>query len=182
VTNPHADKSPVELRALAHELVRQVSWDMALSNKPISAEYELEMEFELLDELLGFSTEPDSDGRGVRRYEHREHVDGRTLYPENVPFFVPDSLADLRGPPRGELSLPKDLYWGPSGPIPLDDLGLIGEFYQPVIRIGDVVDQVTYLNRDILIQVWSKLVLPARNARLWEARFPELATLLDSPE
>jgi len=37
-----------------------------------------------------------------------------------------------------------------------------------------VADQVTILNRSILLELWPELILSARVRNLWESRFPEL--------
>ncbi len=47
--------------------------------------------------------------------------------------------------------------------------------YQATLSEGRVVDQVKLLNRDLLTELWPRLVLPQRARELWESRFPELA-------
>jgi hypothetical protein len=49
--------------------------------------------------------------------------------------------------------------------------------YQQIVREGTTADQERLLNREVLVRVWSELILPPRCQRLWETRFCELATV-----
>jgi hypothetical protein len=47
--------------------------------------------------------------------------------------------------------------------------------YERVIREATQVDDLrSYINQEVLRQVWGRLFLPARVRRSWEDRFPEL--------
>lgn len=81
----------------------------------------------------------------------------------------------LRGPRRGELRLPSNVYWGPDHTFDLGDRSDLVEAYQATLREGRSVDQTSILNADLLREVWAELMLPVRVRSLWEERFPELA-------
>jgi hypothetical protein len=89
-------------------------------------------------------------------------------------YHVPDSLDDLRGPATGVLRLPLSLFWGPVHSFDIGDDGLAQIVYQAVINEGTKEDLSTYLNRNLLIDLWPRLSLPWRVYDLWESRFPEL--------
>lgn len=99
----------------------------------------------------------------------------KLVYANTIAYCTPDTLSDLEGPAAGVIELPRYLYWGPETSVDLSDFVDIQRMYQPVVRIGSVADQIKWLNRDILVNSWSRFVLPARCAALWESKFPELA-------
>jgi hypothetical protein len=45
--------------------------------------------------------------------------------------------------------------------------------YQATISEGMVADQVTILNRSLLLELWPELILSSRVRNLRESRFPE---------
>lgn len=93
-----------------------------------------------------------------------------------IPYVVPDSLDDLKGPASGVVSLPPELRPTPANRYDLDVLGSAISFYAHVISEARRVEDLTrYLNRDLLLQVWPYLVLPRYCFPKWHARFPELA-------
>lgn len=101
----------------------------------------------------------------------------RVLYQDIVPYDAPSSLEALRGPATGTLELPVSVHWGPQRAY---DLGTHHELvfaYQQIVREGTTADQEGLLNRDLLVRVWSELILPERCQALWESRFSELATV-----
>ena len=101
--------------------------------------------------------------------------DDRVFYRDIKPYDAPLSLDELRGPRSGLMTLPIDVYWGPTPVVNLDSVGGANVMaYQAVLSEGRVVDQVALLNRELLIELWPQLRLPARARSLWEARFPEL--------
>ena len=101
--------------------------------------------------------------------------DTRVFYRDIKPYDVPARLEELHGPRSGRMELPPNVYWGPLTTVDLDILSGVVKAYQATLREGRVVDQVELLNRDLLVEVWSELLLPARVRDLWESRFPELA-------
>ena len=91
------------------------------------------------------------------------------------PYDAPMSLDDLRGPRDGELVLPHHIHWGPRRDVNLSCEGDVLTAYQATISEGMVADQMTILNRSLLLELWPELILSARVRSLWESRFPELA-------
>jgi len=70
--------------------------------------------------------------------------------------------------------LPHHVHWGPRRDVSLSREGDVLTAYQATISEGMVADQVTILNRSILLELWPELILSARVRNLWESRFPEL--------
>lgn len=99
----------------------------------------------------------------------------RVRFQDVKPYDAPASLDDLRGPRDGEIVLPHHVHWGPRRDVSLSRLGDLLAAYQAVISEGMVADQVTILNRSLLLELWPDLILSVRVRSLWESRFPELA-------
>ena len=99
----------------------------------------------------------------------------RVRFQDVKPHDVPASLDDLRGPRDGELVLPHHIHWGPRREVNLSREGDVLTAYQATISEGMVADQVTILNRSLLLELWPELILSNRVRNLWESRFPELA-------
>lgn len=100
----------------------------------------------------------------------------RVLYQDIVPYEVPSSLDVLHGPATGVLELPITVHWGAKHTYDLTNSDEVVFAYQQIVREGTTADQEALLNADLLRQVWSELILPARCQAAWETRFPELAT------
>jgi hypothetical protein len=98
----------------------------------------------------------------------------RVRFQDVKPYDAPASLEDLRGPNDGEIVLPHHVHWGPRRDVNLSREGDVLTAYQATISEGTVADQVTILNRSILLELWPELILSARVRNLWESRFPEL--------
>jgi hypothetical protein len=99
---------------------------------------------------------------------------GRT-YAENRPYLLPQTLGELTGPVTGVMQLPLRLDWSERAEFHLDDPAERNVMYERVIREATRIDDLrSYLNEDVLRQVWTRLFLPARVRRSWEARFPDL--------
>jgi hypothetical protein len=99
---------------------------------------------------------------------------GRT-YAENRPYLLPETLGELAGPVTGVVQLPLRLDWSERTEFHLDDPAERNVMYERVIREATRVEDLrSYLNEDILRQVWGQLFLPARVRRSWEDRFPGL--------
>lgn len=91
------------------------------------------------------------------------------------PFVVADSLDRLHGPASGEVSLPKRLLWNPSRPFNLNDEKHARSMLRIVLREArQPEDLETYVNRDQLTRLWTKLSLPDYISKAWEQKFPEL--------
>jgi hypothetical protein len=99
---------------------------------------------------------------------------GRT-YAENRPYLLPETLGELAGPVTGVIRLPLRLDWSERTEFHLDDPAERNVMYERVIREATRIDDLrSYLNKEVLCQVWNRLFLPARVRRSWEARFPDL--------
>jgi hypothetical protein len=99
----------------------------------------------------------------------------RVRFHDVKPYDAPASLDDLRGPGDGELMLPPHVHWGPRREVNLSREGDVLNAHQATISEGIMADQVTILNRALLLELWPALMLSARVRSLWESRFPELA-------
>ncbi|MFY1705008.1 hypothetical protein ACN28G_25370 [Micromonospora sp. WMMA1923] len=97
------------------------------------------------------------------RYEDQRH------------YVIAASLADLRGPVGGLITLDRRMDWSGDSTYDLDDDGDRQLMYQTVLSQAT---EVAYLNRcldaNTLRKLWPVLWLPARLRALWSARFPEL--------
>lgn len=98
----------------------------------------------------------------------------RVRYADVVPYEVPSSLDALQGPASGVVTLPLHVWWGPSPTFNLDHRNDVLAAYRTIVREGRAIDQEALLNRELLMQVWSELRLPARCRSTWETAFPEL--------
>jgi hypothetical protein len=99
----------------------------------------------------------------------------RVRFQDVKPYDAPAKLDDLRGPRDGAFVLPHHLHWGPCRDVNLSREGDVLTAYQATISEGMVADQVTILNRSLLLELWPELILSNRVRNLWESRFPELA-------
>ena len=111
-----------------------------------------------------------------------EHIDGGWIsyvdpsrYPkarfgETKPYYAPETLDSLRGPDSGIIKLPQSVYWGPDRLFNLSHWSALREVYQMVLQEGSVEDINDYLNRDVLLSIWSDLSLPPRVAHLWDQK------------
>ncbi len=99
----------------------------------------------------------------------------RVLYRDVIPYETPSSLAALRGPATGVLTLPLTVHWGPERTVDLSTPHGVTKAYRTLVREGTSEQQEAALNASVLRRVWPDLVLPARCRALWESRFPELA-------
>ncbi len=95
-------------------------------------------------------------------------ADDRVFYRDIKPHDAPQSLDELRGPRSGLITLPIDVYWGLTPIVNLDSVGGVVLAYQATISEGQAGDQIELLNRDLLIEIWPRLVLPARASCMGE--------------
>jgi hypothetical protein len=96
-------------------------------------------------------------------------------YAENRPYLLPETLGELAGPLTGVVLLPLRLDWSERTEFRLDDPAERNVMYERVIREATRAEDLrSYLNEQVLRQVWSQLFLPARARRTWEDRFPDL--------
>ncbi|MDT5041486.1 MAG: hypothetical protein QOE51_2471 [Actinoplanes sp.] len=89
---------------------------------------------------------------------------------------IPESLAELAGPDRGQVSLPVRLAW--SGPISFDvsDHKERLTLYRTLLDCGQREDIVRYVNAELLQLDWPRIrrLTGRRLVSLWEQRLPEL--------
>lgn len=108
------------------------------------------------------------DREGVVAQQHR-YADHRP-YPD-----PPEKLSDLAGPTTGLVDLPITIDWGPKR---LYDLGEDADrriLYERVLREAADTEEVgRFVNGSMLVEIWSRLWLPARVRQRWEGRFSEL--------
>ena len=99
----------------------------------------------------------------------------RVRFGDIKPYAVPESLAQLRGPASGCVTLPMWVCWAP-GDRTFDVGTWTGakQAYTSVLSEGVVDEVCEFVNAQRLLELWSSLVLPRRTAAQWEQAFPEL--------
>jgi hypothetical protein len=96
-------------------------------------------------------------------------------YAESRPYLLPETLGELAGPLTSLVLLPLRLDWSERTEFRLDDPAERNVMYERVIREATRAEDLrSYLNEQVLRQVWNQLYLPARARRTWEERFPDL--------
>jgi len=97
-------------------------------------------------------------------------------YVDQRHYIVPASLAELRGPASGAVTLDRSLDWSGDAAYDLGDPGDLQVMYQTVLnQATTVADLRRWLHGETLRRLWPVLWLPTRLRALWQARFPELA-------
>jgi hypothetical protein len=103
---------------------------------------------------------------------------GYASYGDRKPYVVAERLDDLRGPTEGLVNLPKHLDWSGSPSYDLDNPKRLASMYRTVLTEAGTIDDLrAWIHRRLLAQLWPTLWLPPRVRRLWESRFPDLASL-----
>ena len=98
-------------------------------------------------------------------------------YLDQRSYAVPRSLADLRGPTSGQVTLDRWLDWSGDSTYDLDDPGDLQVMYQTVLNQATAdADLRRWLDAATLCRLWPSLWLPSRLRLLWQARFSELVT------
>jgi hypothetical protein len=78
--------------------------------------------------------------------------------------LLPETLGELAGPVTGVIRLPVRLDWSERTEFHLDDPAERNVMYERVIREATRVDDLrSYLNEQVLRQVWGRLFLPSRS-------------------
>jgi hypothetical protein len=99
-------------------------------------------------------------------------------YGDRKPYVVAESLDDLRGPTAGTVQLPQHLDWSGKASYDLDKPTRLASMYRIVLNEASSVDDLrAWIDGQMLTQLWPTLWLPPQVRRLWESRFPELASL-----
>lgn len=89
---------------------------------------------------------------------------------------LPDHLSDLLGPDSGTVTPPASIARLARSVYNLDNRFDRAALYQLVITEGSSTDVLRTLNRDLLVTLWSALVLRPAIRTAWQLRFPELAS------
>lgn len=96
---------------------------------------------------------------------------------EEPSYFIIDSLAHLHGPDKGEISLPKRLFWNPSQPFNLSDDKRAATLIRIVLlEARRKEDLEEFINPELLKRLWHRIHLPEYIRNAWEQKFPELVT------
>ena len=98
------------------------------------------------------------------------------VYADHIPYVTPDSLSDLRGPTSGVVTVGPHIDTSMNPVYDLRDPDRLWNLYTRVVRSGFVPDHVKFLDRQTLLGLWPSLNLPVRCRKVWEQKFPELAT------
>jgi len=99
-------------------------------------------------------------------------------YGDRKPYVVAQRLADLRGPTSGTVQLPQHLDWSGNPSYDLDKPARLASMYRTVLNEASSTDDLrAWIDGSVLVRLWPSLWLPPQVRRLWESRFPELASL-----
>jgi hypothetical protein len=99
-----------------------------------------------------------------------------TSYGDRKPYVVAQRLDDLRGPTEGTVNLPAHLDWSGNASYDLDKPTRLASLYRTVLNEARNTDDLrTWIDGQLLAQLWPTLWLPPQLRRLWESRFPDLA-------
>lgn len=100
-------------------------------------------------------------------------------YADVRPYEVIDDLSRLAGPATGTVVLPHHLKWLPTSEqrcVRLDTERRRIAYLSEVLQEAQAdEDLITYVNADLLIKLWPKLILAERCRQLWEEAHPRLA-------
>lgn len=102
-------------------------------------------------------------------------VTGRMRYESTIPYDLPASLDELRGPESGVVEVGAHIDTSPRPFYDLADADQVWALYTRVVRDGMVADQRSLLRPAWLVRLWPSLMLPARCRSEWEQAFPILA-------
>lgn len=94
---------------------------------------------------------------------------GRIRFADQITFWAPESLGELRGPSSGTVRPGLDVWWSGQDGAQFDvssdeDAALL---YQAVLRVGSAADVEGTVNAVRLREVWGMMVLPERVRRAW---------------
>jgi excisionase family DNA binding protein len=111
---------------------------------------------------------------------HREAPSAQTIseksYGDRRPYVVVDDLHSLRAPTKGVVTLPISLDWGPDPTYNMADAQDRQTMYERVLSEALHVEQLqTFLNEELLVELWSQMWLSPRIRTAWEEHFPQLA-------
>ena len=92
----------------------------------------------------------------------------------NRDVVVPASLDDLRGAVEGTVEIPNYLNWYGCRFYDLSVPRRVESLYTAVVREALSKDDLRFLNKGVLLELWSALRIPVRVRAAWESAFPEL--------
>lgn len=99
-------------------------------------------------------------------------------YGDRKPYVVAERLDDLCGPTEGTVTLPQHLDWSGNASYDLDKPARLASMYRTVLNEASSIDDLrAWIDGRLLERLWPTLWLPAQVRRLWESRFPQLASL-----
>lgn len=99
-------------------------------------------------------------------------------YGDRKAYVIAEKLTDLRGPTQGTVTLPHHLDWSGNPTYDLARPARLASMYKTVLSEASTVDDLrTWVNAELLIQLWPTLWLPPQLRRLWESTFSELAAV-----
>jgi len=105
-------------------------------------------------------------------------LDGYISYGARKPYVLAEHLDDLNGRTGGTVTLPPHLDWSGNASYDLDKPARLASMYQTVLNEASSADDLRFwLDGRTLTRLWRTLWLPPQLRRLWEGRFPELASL-----
>lgn len=100
------------------------------------------------------------------------------LYREKFRRRLPESLDELHGPTHGVVELPLHVAWSGMTSYDMGNPRQRMGLYRTVLHEGLHDDLPSFLNQDLLLQMWPVLrTLVGRTVRtVWEDAFPQLAS------
>ena len=99
----------------------------------------------------------------------------RVRFRDLKPYWIVDSLDELRGPYSGTITLSHSVRWlGDRHDVPVDSAGRRAMAYQALLSEGTDEEQARLLNKERLLESWPQLRMDNRVRSLWENRFPVL--------
>jgi hypothetical protein len=103
---------------------------------------------------------------------------GTIQYEHTRPVYIVDGLNDLHGPVTGRVRLPHHLDWTPKKTYNIDNEDERRWLYEVVLSgAHSEYDLISYLDQMLLVQLWPTLKLPRYVRILWEAAYPNLASV-----
>jgi hypothetical protein len=97
-------------------------------------------------------------------------------YGDRRPYVVAETLAALRGPTEGTVTLPRHLDWSGHPEYNLNRDARLATMYKVVLTEANTVEDLnSWLDADLLRRLWRTLRLPPQLRQRWEEAFPELA-------
>lgn len=101
----------------------------------------------------------------------------KSSFGETKPYYAPESVFDMFGPDYGSIKLPHTVYWGPDRWFDLSRRSSLHQLYQTLLQEGSIEDINSYIDREILLSIWSELLLPPRVIHLWEQKVKGLSNV-----